>query len=378
MSQNNESPLDDTSNWEAILLGAGPTDVEAAAEAEDSSDPEDLAEQGLTLSAKKMVLSTSKSIVSLVSYFDGKIIFACTGTVVDHVGSASWILTSATLVRIPDSAYDSYDRDDIKIEVHLHNKRVIDGCLAMCDLQYNIAVVTVESQVDIPIVALNDLPGYYSTVVRPVIVLGRDFRSRLLLRQGVMIRERSKLDCSELLVCTCPVSKIFIGGLVMDFARRIVGISFFCKGTTPVLPVEIVARCLQHFKYFGKVKQPCFYMRGHALHSLELRKLDQIYHQYPELSCGTGIVVEQIPEVLSPNCGGIEVGDIICSIDGVVLHSMAQLTAILLDVMVPASISQNTVSLKAGIRRPRDNTEFVAVLNVLENRSVLHNRWTLP
>ncbi|XP_062198424.1 uncharacterized protein LOC133901165 isoform X2 [Phragmites australis] len=343
MSQNNASPRDHTSDWEAFFFEDDPSELEAAAEEDDPSDPEDFTEQGLN--AKKVALCISRSVVSLVSSVDGNILFACTGTVVDHVGSATWILTSATLVRKPGTDYDAYQGGEVKIEVLLHNKRAIDGCIAMCNLQYNIAVVTVESQLDLPMVALNDLPGCYSTLVRPVIAVGRDSKSQgLLVRHGDMIRERSKLDCSELLVCTCPVSKMFIGGLVMDFERRIIGISFFGKDITPVLPIDIAARCLQHFKYFGTLKQPPLCIRGHALHSLELSNLEKICYRCPDLS--TGIVVHQIPEVLSANCGGIEVGDIICSIDGVVLHSVAQLTGILLDGMVVAGSSKNRVILQ--------------------------------
>jgi hypothetical protein len=90
--------------------------------------------------------------------------------------------------------------------VLLHNKRSIIGCIAMCNLQYNIAIIAVES-LDLPMVALNDPPGCYSMLTFPVIAVGRDSKS-LRVKHGDMIRERSKLDCSELLVCTCPVSKV--------------------------------------------------------------------------------------------------------------------------------------------------------------------------
>lgn len=91
----------------------------------------------------------------------------------------------------------------------LHDKRTINGCISMCNLHYNIAVVTVEIQFDLPMVALNDLPECYSLLGRPVIAVARDSKSQaLLVRQGNMIRKRSKLDCSELLLCTCPANKV--------------------------------------------------------------------------------------------------------------------------------------------------------------------------
>ncbi|CAL5081602.1 unnamed protein product [Urochloa decumbens] len=378
MSEDNASRRDKF--WKENFYGDTDSDLDAAAEEDEPSHPQDFTKEGLD--AKEVVLCLAKSIVSLVSFVDGKPLFGCTGTVINHVGSETWILTSATLVRKPGTDHGAYKEDEVKIEVLLGNKRSINGCLAMCNLQYNIAIVTVELQFSLPIVAFNDLPECYSILGRPVVAVGRDSKSQVLLaRHGNMIRKRSKLDCSELLLCTCPISKTFIGGLVMDFERRIIGISFFAEDATPIVPIEIVSRCLKHFKKFRTLKLPCLCIRGHAVHSLELRNLEILCLNFPELSYGIGIVVDQIFGVLPGNFGGIEAGDIICSFDGVVLRSVAQLTAMLLD-KVYAMKSQKTMVLQAGMRRPRDNSKFVAMLNIWENSSVecsnsFCNRWPL-
>jgi hypothetical protein len=240
---------DDPSDSEADVDKYDASDLKGAINKDGSSDEEDFTEEGL--SAKEVALSISKSIVSLISSVDGKVLFTCSGTMVDHVGSATWILTSATLVRKCDNDYDAYQEGDVKIEVLLHNKTITEGFLAMCSLQYNIAVVTIEPQFDLPLVKLHDVPVCYSMLCRPVIAVARNFKSKtLLVRCGEMTRERSELDCDELLVCTCPVSKVFIGGLVMDLERRILGITFYDKDTVPFLPIEIAVRCLEHFKNF--------------------------------------------------------------------------------------------------------------------------------
>uniref|UniRef100_A0A0E0M1M1 PDZ domain-containing protein n=1 Tax=Oryza punctata TaxID=4537 RepID=A0A0E0M1M1_ORYPU len=376
---------DDPSDSEADVDEDDTSDLKGATNKDDSSDEEDFTEEGL--SAKEVALSISKSIVSLISSVDGKVLFTCSGSVVDHVGSATWILTSATLVRKCDNDYDAYQEGDVKIEVLLHNKTITEGCLAMCSLQYNIAVVTIEPQFDLPLVKLHDLPVCYSMLCRPVIAVARNFKSKtLLVRCGEMTRERSELDCDELLVCTCPVSKVFIGGLVMDFERRILGITFYDKDTVPFLPIEIAVRCLEHFKNFRTLKQPSLCIRGQAIHKLAICNLEKICYTYPELSSGSGIVVEKvreshliidpqanlvkpdqchlISEVLPENCGSIEAGDIICSVDDIVLYSVSQLTSIFLDKMAVAMPMQDKVTVQAEIRRPRDKTEFVAKLNI--------------
>jgi len=74
------------------------------------------------------------------------------------------------------------------------------------------------------------------------------------------------------------------------------------------------------------------------------------------------------------------IGDIISELDGITLYSAAQFTAILLDKMEVASSPQNTQTLQAVVRRPTDQTIFVAKLNVQEIASdeceeSFQNKW---
>lgn len=43
----------------------------------------------------------------------------CSGTVVDHVGEKTWILTSATLVRKHATQFEAYKPDDIKVNLFI-------------------------------------------------------------------------------------------------------------------------------------------------------------------------------------------------------------------------------------------------------------------
>uniref|UniRef100_A0A0D9XIF6 PDZ domain-containing protein n=1 Tax=Leersia perrieri TaxID=77586 RepID=A0A0D9XIF6_9ORYZ len=266
--------------------------------------------------AKEAVLSISKSIVCLASSIDGSPLFACTGIVVDHVGSQTWIVTTANLVRKPHNNYEVYEGADIKIEVILYNKKVIDGCLSLYNQQYNIAVVTIQPHMDLPMVPLNDILDYYSLLPRPVVAVCRDLESRALeMRGGEMIRKTSNLDCNELVICTCFITQDFGGGPVMDLDIGIIGIALFDdEDATPVLPIEIIF------------------------------------------------------EVLPENCGGIEAGDIISELDGVTLSSVAQFTAILLDKVEIASNLQKTVILKM-------DTAVKAALLVSSSTIGTQGRW---
>ncbi|XP_037432645.1 putative protease Do-like 14 [Triticum dicoccoides] len=362
--------------------------------ASDSSE-DDFTEEGLR--ARDAVLSVAKSVVALAASVDGdpSSTFACTGTVVAREGLAAWIMTSATLIRKHDSGTEVHELSSVKIEVLLPNKKVVKGQLLMYDLHYNVAIVSVECEADLLVAVLADLPGSYFLTPTPVVSVAWKFESgSLQLKRGETFRAVSELDCNELMVCTCQmepqrqnkdnsiqyITTIFIGGLLIDLEGRIVGMNFIDENKTPFLPVQLVGRCLKHFRKFGRIKQPFLGIRGRGLHMLELKDLEKICHKYHKPP--SGILVEKISEVSSANCGGIEAGDIINKLDGVVLHSPAQLTTMLLDTMEVA-VNMQPVVLQATVLRPRDGTTFVANLKVVECphgecHMLLKNRWRLP
>ncbi|XP_044340291.1 uncharacterized protein [Triticum aestivum] len=62
--------------------------------------------------------------------------------------------------------------------------------------------------------------------------------------------------CSPKRTTTTPVqTKIFVGGLLIDLEGRIVGMNFIDENRTPFLPVQIVGRCLKHFRNLAFVLQ---------------------------------------------------------------------------------------------------------------------------
>ncbi|KAI4990478.1 hypothetical protein ZWY2020_038841 [Hordeum vulgare] len=346
-------------------------------------DDDDFSAEGL--SAREAALSVSKSLVSIATYTDGDppSTFACTGTVVAHEGSATWIITSASLIRKPEIDTEVHEPRAVKIEVLLHDKKVVKGRLLMYDLLYNVAIVSI-ARANLPTVMLNDLPDSYFLTPGPVVAVARKFESgRLQMKRGETLRIACRMDCDELMLSTCKVEQnFFIGGLLVDLEKRILGMNFIDKGlTTPFLPVQIVGRCLRHFKAYGEIKQPWLGIRGRSLHLLESARLEEICHKFSKPP--SGVFVDMIPEASSANCGGVEVGDILNQLDGAVLHSTAQLTSLLLDKMEVAIHERRPVILKALIQRPKDGATVAAELIVAgrppgECDTLLNNRWTLP
>ncbi|KAF7058885.1 hypothetical protein CFC21_065859 [Triticum aestivum] len=273
-------------------------------------------------------------------------------------------MTSATLIRKHDSGTEVHELSSVKIEVLLPNKKVVKGQLLMYDLHYNVAIVSVECEADLLVAVLADLPGSYFLTPTPVVSVAWKFESgSLQLKRGETFRAVSELDCNELMVCTCQmepqrqnkdnsiqyITTIFIGGLLIDLEGRIVGMNFIDENKTPFLPVQLVGRCLKHFRKFGRIKQPFLGIRGRGLHMLELKDLEKICHKYHKPP--SGILVEK-------------------------------LTTMLLDTMEVA-VNMQPVVLQATVLRPRDGTTFVANLKVVECphgecHMLLKNRWRLP
>ncbi|XP_004977360.1 uncharacterized protein LOC101761301 isoform X4 [Setaria italica] len=324
------------------------------------------------------VLGDHRSVVSLVASADGGCV-VCSGTVVDHEDKQIWILTSATLVRKPDTQFEAYKKEEIKIEVVLHNGDTVEGSLEMCNLHYNIAIVAIEYRDSLgclPAVQLWDLPLYYSLQPRPVIALGRNVNSKAMVSWGQLVRENSELDCKELMVCLCGISEDFIGGPIMDSENRFLGIVYSFEETAPFLPADIAARCIQYHKKERAL--PWLRIRVQALHTLDLDVLETICSKFARPP--SGLVVDKICDTSTENYGGIEVGDIISKLDGVALYSVAQFTAMFLDKFEVALDTSDAVTLQAVVDRPTDKTTFVAKLNVQqvasnERNKSFENRW---
>uniref|UniRef100_A0ACD5Y238 Uncharacterized protein n=1 Tax=Avena sativa TaxID=4498 RepID=A0ACD5Y238_AVESA len=205
----------------AYALFGTPTDSEPETEPPESSfpppspssstsdDDEDFTAEGLR--ARDAALSVCKSVVSLAASIDEdpQSTLACTGTVVAHRGPATWIMTSAALIRKCESDTEVHETSIVKIEVLLPNKKVASGQVLMYDLQYNIAIVSIECQADLPVVAFTDLPVSYFLTPGPVVAIARKFESgRLRVKRGETFRTVSKLDCDELMVSTCQIEQV--------------------------------------------------------------------------------------------------------------------------------------------------------------------------
>ncbi|XP_062230921.1 uncharacterized protein LOC133928547 [Phragmites australis] len=189
----------------------------------------------------------SQSVVSLASYKGETRSFVCSGIVTEWNGCTT-ILTSASLVR------DRLDEDKIdknlRIDVLLTNKQRTEGTLQHYNLHYNIAIVSFKGSCALSTANIYDR----ALNTTQVVAVGRCFESgTLMATRGKLTRWqrhwRSRFDCNVIQYSTCEITKAGIGGPVVDFEGKFVGMNFYDeKEGTPFLPQAMILLVLAHFE----------------------------------------------------------------------------------------------------------------------------------
>ncbi|KAE9459999.1 hypothetical protein C3L33_08069, partial [Rhododendron williamsianum] len=101
----------------------------------------------LDIDTKRAALKASPSVVSVVSYKGGKMMFPGSGTIIDceevNGTYTSTILTSTTL--LGSSPESNTLQDDIKVNVFLVDGKSFTGCVSAYDFHFNIATICITS-----------------------------------------------------------------------------------------------------------------------------------------------------------------------------------------------------------------------------------------
>ncbi|CAO2174684.1 unnamed protein product [Urochloa humidicola] len=186
----------------------------------------------------------SRSVVSLASYNGSMRFFACSGVIIEWKG-CSTILTSASLVR---NRFDEKKiEENLKIDVLLTNNLHTEGTLEHYNLHYNVAIVSFKGFGNHSTVNIHDRGARRSSKVAAV---GRCFQSSMLMAAGGMCTGwQSRFDCDDIQYSSCEITKAGIGGPLVDFEGKFVGMNFYdWKEGTPFLPQVMIVLILAHFE----------------------------------------------------------------------------------------------------------------------------------
>lgn len=171
--------------------------------------------------------------------------FACTGLFIEWNGCTT-ILTSASLVRDPDDIAEM--AASVRIEVLLPNKQRREGFLQHCNLRYNVALVNVKdfrALRSANVLQRRDQHSRYPNVV----AVGRGFESGILMAtRGKLVPWSGNLGYN-LEYSTCRITKAGIGGPVVDFDGKFIGMNFYDKEIgTPYLSWNTILEALAPFE----------------------------------------------------------------------------------------------------------------------------------
>ncbi|BAF25175.1 uncharacterized protein [Oryza sativa Japonica Group] len=332
---------------------------------------------------EKFALDLARSTVGLESFTGENHLFSCSGTIIEFLNGICSVVTSASLIRCMDKDEQA---DELKINVWLPSGEKCEGFISNVDLYYNICLVTVHCTSNLPKKSFNDDTGFfdlYGNHSKDVVALGRSCEPwSLKVASGKLIPRRHRFDCEELLVSSCKITKIGVGGPLMDFNGNIVGMNFYDKKETPFLPSFIVLKCLQHFKEFGKVVRPLHGLRVGNLHKESLASLEKICHEFPKVC---GVIVEKVEP--SAEHSEIKVGDIITHLDGMAFSNAAEFGGILLDRCVTQMLEKQNlsedcnqmISLKFSVKTRGGISEATTrTINTDKFTPSGLNRWPLP
>lgn len=153
--------------------------------------------------------------------------FACTGCFIEWNGCTT-ILTAASL-----------------IEVVLPSKDCVDGILQHYNLHYNIALVNVNGYCPSQPVKIQ----HRGRDMCDVVAVGRIFKTgELMASRGREVCLVGTHDCGYLEHSNCIISKAGIGGPLLDFDGKFVGMNFYGNRGNPFLSWAEILHVLGYFE----------------------------------------------------------------------------------------------------------------------------------
>ncbi|CAM0952301.1 unnamed protein product [Alopecurus aequalis] len=197
---------------------------------------------------KTVSQNLSRVVVSLASFSGERRFFACTGLFIEWNG-CTVILTSASLVRDPNN--ENKTAENVKIKVLLPNKQCKEGILQHFSLHYNVALVGVNDfRPRRSLRILEDRFNYKTRRDPKVVAVGRCFESGILMAtSGRRTDWSGMLDYRDLRYSSCKITKAGIGGPLVDFSGRFIGMNFYDKKIgTPFMFRDCIIRVLKLFE----------------------------------------------------------------------------------------------------------------------------------
>ncbi|XP_058184498.1 putative protease Do-like 14 [Rhododendron vialii] len=338
----------------------------------------------IDIDTKRAALKASPSVVSVVSYKGGKMMLPGSGTIIDcedvNGMYTSTILTSTTLLR--SSPESNTVQDDMKVNVYLADGKSFEGHVSAHDFYFNIATISITSDVALPTACLrllDDSISLYPSDCKSnyfklgpgdiVVAIGRscDKTHELMVTPGKFSPESWEFGCGELFKSSCIISKSGFGGPLINRYGEVIGVNFYDEFCTPFLPVNIVSKCLRRFRENRESCQPCLGMELTNLYAASIGKLEKVISKF---STSKGVLVDEVIKGSPAEQAGILYGDVIVQCGKKEVQSFLEFYDIIWEKV--------RETMEVVVIRESSAARLILEVFVDETSSDKVNRWPVP
>jgi serine protease Do len=209
-----------------------------------------------------------------------------------------------------------------------------------------------------------------------VLAFGSPLGLRNTVTMGVVsavARQLSPDDAAVYVQTDAPVNPGNSGGPLVDAAGRVVGINTLIlsrsggsEGVGLAIPSSVVRVIADQLRAHGRVRR--------GMIGVELQTVDEVFAKALALPQPWGVIVSDVSDDGPAGPAGVQVGDVILSLDGRPVESVRQFSANLFRHAIDATVSldllrgPDRLSLKVQvIERPDDPDRFVSLVDPKKN-----------
>uniref|UniRef100_A0ACD5W3R3 Uncharacterized protein n=1 Tax=Avena sativa TaxID=4498 RepID=A0ACD5W3R3_AVESA len=321
-----------------------------------------------TPKATEAVITYAKSVLTLSSCLDGKVI-RCTGIVVevDAIKNSAVILTSAWIIctkkPLDDWTNKEYD-PKAKVNVHMLNGSILGCQLMHFSKHYEIALFEFEFTGSIQ---LQTLPLESNVEFdQDVFLLARDKDLNLIYkRDKVQLVDPYEHQHNHYQFVNGPIPECGTGGALLDVTGKVTGMLFCTLPLVAFIPSSLILKCSKMWKTFGQLARPHLSLKLGTLGFLGIPRVEFMSRNF---SISSGLIVGEISAKCNAEELGIRAGDVILSCQNERVSSIIQLEDVLLSIgekhLEKSNDLSSKVDVEIGVFHVRKRVENVINLRV--------------
>ncbi|KAM0822835.1 hypothetical protein ACQ4PT_071253 [Festuca glaucescens] len=320
-----------------------------------------------TLKDTEAVITYAKSVLTLSSYQDGKVMNQCTGIVVevDAVKNSAVILTSAWIIcskkPLDDWKNKEYD-PEAKVNVHMLDGSVVECRLMYFSKHYEIAYFEIPQASQLQILSLESNVEFD----QDVFLLARDTDLNLIYkRDKVQLVDPCEHQHNHYQFVHGPIPECGTGGALLDLSGKVVGMLFYKLPLVAFIPSSLILKCSIMWQRFGQLARPQLGLKLGTLGFLGIPRVDFMSRNF---NISSGLIVGEISAKCDAEKLGIRAGDVIFSCQKNRVSSIVQLENVLLGVgekhLEKSNDLSSEVDVEIGVFHVRKRTQSVVTLRV--------------